>query len=79
MDDILQGNWKQLKGWAKENWGELTDDELDQVEGRRERLAGKLQEKYGYTKQQAEDEINNFLDQAQARLDSADNPDYRSY
>jgi uncharacterized protein YjbJ (UPF0337 family) len=61
--DILEGNWKQLRGQVKEMWGLLTDDELDQIAGRRERLAGMLQEKYGYTRQEAEDSINDFLDQ----------------
>ena len=61
--DILQGNWKQFKGLAKEYWGRLTDDELDQVEGRWERLAGKLQERYGYTRQEAENAIEDFLDE----------------
>ena len=58
--ETLQGNWKQLKGSAKERWGKLTDDELDQVEGKREQLAGKIQEKYGKTKQEAEKEIDEF-------------------
>jgi len=61
--DILEGNWKQLRGQVKETWGRLTDDELDQINGHRERLAGMLQERYGYTRQQAERSINDFLDQ----------------
>lgn len=60
-DDILQGKWKQLRGRLKESWGVLTDDELDQIEGRRDRLSGKLQERYGYSKMEAEEEINRFL------------------
>jgi uncharacterized protein YjbJ (UPF0337 family) len=60
-DDILQGKWKQLRGRLKESWGVLTDDELDQIEGRRDRLSGKLQEKYGYSKREAEEEIERFL------------------
>lgn len=59
--NILQGNWKQLRGQIKQKWGELTDDELDQLEGKRDQLLGKLQEKYGYTKARAEREINDFL------------------
>lgn len=58
--DTLEGNWKQLKGQAKERWGKLTDDELDQVEGKRDQLAGKIQEKYGKTKEEAEKEIDEF-------------------
>lgn len=66
--DIFGGKWKQLRGSIKEKWGELTDDELDQIEGRRDKLAGKLQEKYGYTKQEAEREIDNFLDESERRM-----------
>jgi uncharacterized protein YjbJ (UPF0337 family) len=60
--DILEGNWKQLKGHVKEVWGRITDDELDQIAGHRERLAGMIQIKYGYTRQEAESAINDFLD-----------------
>ncbi|MFN3314951.1 MAG: CsbD family protein [Hyphomonas sp.] len=59
--DIIQGKWKQLKGSAKEKWGELTDDELDQIEGNKDKLAGKLQEKYGWTKNEAEKEIDDYF------------------
>lgn len=59
--DILKGQWKQLSGQIKERWGELTDDEIVQLEGRRDRLIGKLQEKYGYSKQEAEDRVNSFM------------------
>jgi uncharacterized protein YjbJ (UPF0337 family) len=61
--DILEGNWKQIRGRVKEMWGRLTDDELDQIEGRSDRLAGMLQLKYGYTRQEAEESIRDFLDQ----------------
>jgi uncharacterized protein YjbJ (UPF0337 family) len=50
----IEGNWKQLTGKAKENWGKLTDDDLDVVDGRRDQLAGKIQERYGVTKDEAE-------------------------
>lgn len=60
--DILIGNWKQLRGRVKMTWGRLTDNELDKIQGRRERLVGMLQEKYGYTRQQAERSLNDFLD-----------------
>ncbi|WP_265501321.1 CsbD family protein [Paracoccus beibuensis] len=59
--DIIQGKWKQLQGAAKEKWGELTDDELDQVDGNKDRLAGKLQEKYGWTKEEADQQINDYF------------------
>jgi uncharacterized protein YjbJ (UPF0337 family) len=62
MDDILKGKWNQLRGRIQQEWGELTDDELDQIEGSSTRLAGKLQEKYGRTKQEAEQEVSDWLD-----------------
>ena len=61
-EDILEGKWKQLRGQVKETWGELTDDEIDQINGRRDKLVGKLQEKYGYAREEAEDEVDDFLD-----------------
>lgn len=59
--DVLKGMWKQIRGEAKSKWAELTDDELDQVEGERDKLLGLLQEKYGYAKIKAEQEIDEFL------------------
>lgn len=58
--DIFEGKWKQLKGQVKTRWGKLTDDDLDVAEGHSLYLAGKLQERYGLTKQQAEEEIEDF-------------------
>lgn len=52
--DQIQGNWMQLRGKAKEKWGKLTDDDLDVINGRRDQLVGKLQERYRYSKVQAE-------------------------
>jgi len=57
-EDTFEGKWKQAKGQVKQWWGELTDDDLLQVEGNRDKLVGKLQEKYGYTRQKADDEVN---------------------
>jgi len=48
----VEGNWKQFKGSAKEKWGKLTDDDLNVIEGRREQLEGKLQQRYGFAKDQ---------------------------
>lgn len=59
--DIVQGKWQQFKGSVKEKWGDLTDDEVDQVDGDREKLSGKLQEKYGWAKEDAERNIDDFL------------------
>lgn len=59
--DVFEGKWKQLKGKIKETWGELTDDELDQIDGRKDRLVGKLQEKYGYSRMEAEARVDEIL------------------
>ncbi|MBW6472569.1 MAG: CsbD family protein [Anaerolineaceae bacterium] len=55
-NDIFEGKWKQLRGEVKVWWGKLTDDDLDKVEGNYDKLIGLLQEKYGYTREQAEKE-----------------------
>lgn len=55
--DRIEGNWKQVTGRAKAQWGKLTDDDLDVVAGRREQLAGKIQERYGIAKDQAEKQV----------------------
>ena len=59
--DVIQGKWKQVKGSVKEKWGELTDDEIDQIDGNKDKLAGKLQEKYGWAKNDAEREIDDYF------------------
>jgi len=56
--DRIEGNWKQFKGKAREQWGKLTNDHIDAINGRREVLAGKIQESYGITKDEAESQIN---------------------
>ena len=65
--DRIEGNWKQLKGKVRETWGRLTDDELDSIAGRREKLAGSLQESYGIAKHEADKQIDAF--QAQCERD----------
>lgn len=62
--DILQGNWTQFKGKAQKQWGKLTDDELDEMEGRHEELNGALQKHYGYSKEEADKAIDDFLNAA---------------
>ena len=59
--DVLKGKWQQLKGEARIQWGKLTDDDLDQIQGNAEKLAGKLQERYGYAKDQAQREVDEFV------------------
>lgn len=58
--DRLKGNWKQLKGEAKERWGELTDDDLDRIEGKRDQLVGRIQERYGIAREKAEAEVDEW-------------------
>lgn len=59
--DILKGNWKELKGKVKQEWGKITDDEITQINGSCEELEGTLQKKYGYEKEQARKEIEKFM------------------
>lgn len=59
--DQLKGNWKQLMGDAKKQWGKLTDDDLKQVEGRKDKLVGKIQERYGSTRADAEKQADDWL------------------
>jgi uncharacterized protein YjbJ (UPF0337 family) len=61
FEDVLKGKWMEIKGGIKEKWGKLTDDDLTQVEGQAEKLLGLLQKKYGYTKEKAEQEYNDFI------------------
>lgn len=61
--DVLAGKWKQAQGMAKQWWGKLTDDDLKRINGRIEELIGKVQERYGYTKEQAEQEVARFMNQ----------------
>lgn len=58
--DQAQGNWQELKGKVKEQWGRLTNDELDVINGRREQLAGSIQRLYGITREEAERQISDF-------------------
>ncbi len=58
--DQIETNWKQLTGKMKAKWGKLTDNELTVISGRREQLVGVLQERYGYAKERAETEIDEF-------------------
>jgi uncharacterized protein YjbJ (UPF0337 family) len=60
-EDVLEGKWRQVRGHLKEWWGKLTDDDLDRIDGKADRLIGTLQEKYGYTRQRAEDEMKRRL------------------
>jgi uncharacterized protein YjbJ (UPF0337 family) len=58
--DIIKGQWKQVQGSVRKQWGKLTDDDLTQIRGDREKLIGKIQERYGRTRQEAEQEVDRF-------------------
>ena len=58
--DQIEGNWKQFKGSAREQWGKLTDDDLDVIAGNRDKLAGKIQERYGVAREAADKQIEQY-------------------
>jgi uncharacterized protein YjbJ (UPF0337 family) len=60
-NDVLLGKWHVLKGQVRQQWAKLTDDDLARLSGKTEELAGVLQQRYGYGRAQAENEINNWL------------------
>lgn len=60
--DQIEGNWKQVRGKVRAKWGELTDDDLDVIAGRRDSLIGKLQERYGRKREELEKDIRDFQD-----------------
>jgi uncharacterized protein YjbJ (UPF0337 family) len=59
-EDRMEGNWKQFKGKVKEQWGKLTDDDLDVIAGKREQLLGRIQQRHGLAKEDAEREVESF-------------------
>lgn len=59
--DQLEGKWKQVKGSARQKWGKLTDDDIDVIAGKRDQLIGKLQERYGYAREQAEKQADDWV------------------
>lgn len=66
--DIFEGKWTQLKGSVREQWGKLTDDDLDQVQGNYEQFVGKVQERYGIARDEAEKQIDEWAENSKARL-----------
>lgn len=60
--DIIAGNWKQLVGKAKVQWGKLTDDDLALIEGRQDQLVGRIQERYGIAREEAERQVKEWRD-----------------
>ena len=59
--DRVEGDWKQIKGKVQQQWGKLTDDDLDVIKGKRTELAGRLQERYGYAQDEAEKQIDSWM------------------
>jgi len=59
--DQIKGNWKEMKGNARRHWGELTDDDVEQAAGDREVLEGKIQQRYGKTKEEAQKEVDSWM------------------
>jgi uncharacterized protein YjbJ (UPF0337 family) len=72
--DVFEGKWKQMRGEAKAWWGKLTDDDLDRAGGKLEVLAGILQEKYGYSREHAADEIDKRVTEYEAKLKEKTEP-----
>ena len=68
MDNsVLEGQWRQLRGKIQEEWGDLTDDDLDRANGKYDQLVGSLQQRYGYSKADAEARLSRFLDNVTER------------
>lgn len=68
--DQISGEWKKFKGYAKEQWGKLTDDQLTRVEGSRDKLAGEIQKSYGVAREEAEEQVREW-EKSCARRDAA--------
>ena len=73
--DIFEGQWKQMRGEAKAWWGKLTDDDLDRAAGKLDILTGIVQEKYGYTREQAADEVDKRVTAYEVKMKSKAEPD----
>lgn len=70
-NNVLLGNWMQIKGRVREEWGELTDDDMETIAGKRDLLVGKLQERYGWVLKDAEDKVDSFLAKASELVSDA--------
>jgi uncharacterized protein YjbJ (UPF0337 family) len=69
--DQLQGKWKQMKGSIKEKWGKLTDDDIDVINGQQEKLVGRIQERYGIAKNEAQKQVDEWMKEPEGRSDIA--------
>ncbi|MBP8947939.1 MAG: CsbD family protein [Candidatus Promineofilum sp.] len=61
-DDVFGGLWKQLKGQVRQQWGKLTDDDMETIGGSKDEVIGRIQERYGWEREKAEMEVNDFFD-----------------
>jgi uncharacterized protein YjbJ (UPF0337 family) len=61
-DDIIQGKWEQVRGQIRMWWGDLTDDDVEVIAGSRDKLQGRLRERYGWTQERADSEIDRFVE-----------------
>jgi len=66
--EVFEGRWDEMRGQVKEWWGKLTDDDLERVRGKADQLIGVIQEKYGYTREHAEEEFNRRIHEAQVNF-----------
>ena len=73
--DIFEGKWKEMRGQMKEWWGEITDDELEQAAGNADQIVGLLQQKYGYTREKAEKEFNQRLEDVKEAVKKSKTPE----
>lgn len=60
--DQIEGKWKQFRGDVRSKWGKLTDDDLENINGKRDKLIGRLQERYGMRREQAEEDVNRWIE-----------------
>jgi len=65
-EDTLKGQWTELKGKVREQWGKLTNDDLDQIQGRTQQLIGRIQQRYGVQREEAERQVNDWMRMAHA-------------
>jgi uncharacterized protein YjbJ (UPF0337 family) len=66
-EDTLKGQWTQLKGKVREKWGKLTNDDVDMIQGRAQQLVGKIQERYGIAREEAERQVDAWIEEDRAR------------
>ena len=73
--NIIEGKWKELKGMAREEWGKLSNDELEEIGGKKDRLVGKLQQKYGYASDEASKRADEWAKHQDSKQDAAKQQD----